>query len=257
VKPGKEQFLPKRDIERLTERLLFHPAFVAGPQGTLLAFGSNCDLFRTPRLADQFLFALKLVAPLGNPLQISTKHFIRPQWAEAIAATVTYEMQIVVFVSCATIFQSRVYEPYTAPPSRRFQSFTSLRPAGIPSCLFIKPFLPGITDQDSGEFIAVVHRMHPGAVCIGSLFLNQQILPRLCLPTLASFDSSVHHPLMQDGLGAVRPRQAFVDTFQQSMPEIPIFQSSLCVVAHVQGNQCPLHGIAKCLPNGAGEALAS
>lgn len=50
---------------------------------------------------------------------------------------------------------SRVIEPYTSPPSQRFETLRILSAAGIPTGVGIAPVIPGLND---GQIAEVLHR---------------------------------------------------------------------------------------------------
>jgi DNA repair photolyase len=244
---GTEVLLDQIRIATLADQLRAHPDYVPGPDGTLLAIGTHSDLFRTPVMFQGFLLALRLVAPLGNPIQISTKQFIQPRWAAEIADIRTYPTQVIIFISCATIEQSERYEPHTAPPARRFASFGPLRRHHIPTCLFIKPFLPTVTDREAAVFVEVIRNAQPDAVCVGALYLNELIAQRLNLINARESLAERRHPLMPDSMGAVDPTSKFFNELQVALPAQPIFRSSACVVAYLNKTFCSTH-IWKRLP---------
>jgi DNA repair photolyase len=237
---GDEILHDESEIASIPRKLKEHPNFVPGPSGSLLAFGSHCDLFRTPALFTAFLSTLQAVAPLGNPIQVSTKQVITSRWAAKLSAARTYGAQIVVFISCSTVLQSTVLEPRTASPQARFTSFDALRAHTIPACLYIKPFLPGITDGEVQGFLEVIRAKQPDAVCAGVLYVNKRVaekLKLLCIPEL----SYGRHPLMTYQMGAVYPTPELLRVLEEALPSTPIFRNSACVVAYINGIHCPIH----------------
>ena len=240
-KAGNEVLLEESEIARLSTELVENSNYVPGPHGTLLAFGSHCDLFRTQTVFKTFLSVLRSVAPLGNPIQVSTKQLVTSNWAAQIAAARTYDTQIVVFISCATLNNSRLYEPGVVPPARRFDSFESLQAFNIPSCFYIKPFLPGVTNREVSAFIEAIQIIRPDAVCVGALYLNEQIATRLQLSHISEIQEDRKHPLMTHSIGAIDPSPDFFMNLQKALPPTPIFQNSACVVAYMNDIPCPTH----------------
>lgn len=238
VETGKELLVTDEEIASLPGRLSAHPGYTPGPRGTLLTFGSNCDLFRTPALAEGLIRALREVTYLGNPIQISTKHQVRDVWASQIASLRQFKTQVVIFISCATISHATLYEPRTAPPEERFDSFGTLRDYNIPSCLLIKPFISGVTDSDALSFINIVRTRRPDAVCVGTFYLNELIVKRVKIST-DDLTEGPHHPLMKDSTWVMRPSRSFMDLLEGALPQMPVFQNSACVVAYLQGAHCP------------------
>jgi DNA repair photolyase len=238
---GNEALLDENELAMLPKQIMAHPDYAPGPHGTLFAFGSHSDLFRTPRLFERLLSALKAVAPLGNPIQISTKQFVRPDWVARLAAARAFRTQIVIFVSCATIRQLALYEPGTASLAKRFASFDSLHTWDIPTCFYIKPCLPGVTDREIFAFVETIRAIRPDIVCVGSLYLNAQIVARLQLSQVPALDEDRKHPLMTNSMGAIDPMPEFVNALQTAFPQNPILKNSACVVAYINGVPCPIH----------------
>lgn len=238
VKPGQERLLADEEIASLPARLAAHPEYAPGPGGTLLTFGANCDLFRTTELAEGFIRALGQVARLGNPIQLSTKQYVRGAWASRIASLREYTRQIVLFISCATISRASVYERGTAPPQERFDSFSTLLDYGIPSCLLIKPFLPGITDRDAQSFIDTIRAKKPDAVCVGTFYVDEPILNRTKVDR-GGLKEGPKHPLMQGPSWVMPPERNFIESLEKAFPQMPVFLNSVCVVAYLQRTYCP------------------
>jgi len=238
VETGKEFLVTDEEIASLPGRLSAHSSYLPGPRGTLLTFGSNCDLFRTPGLAAGLIRALGEVTRLGNPIQISTKHRVRRVWASRIASLRKFKTQVVIFISCATISRASHYEPRTPPPEERFDSFGVLRDYEIPSCLFIKPFIPGVTDRDASTFINVVRTRKPDAVCVGTFYLSEPIVERIKV-SRDVLSEGPKHPLMKDSTWVVRPERRFINSLEVALPQMSVFQNSACVVAYLQGAYCP------------------
>jgi DNA repair photolyase len=251
VERGPEVPLDEETLARLPALLERHPRFSPGATGPLLAFGSRCDLFRNRRLAELAIRAIADIAPYGNAIQISTKHYVRPEWAGALAQASARYRQITIFVSCATIRQHRLYEPHTPPPAWRFRSFASLRDASIPACLHLMPFIAGVSNKESEEFARVLGESRSEAFCIGGLFLNEALRAQLRPEQpIERLDRTKVHPLMTDTLGMLHPMSEFTDGVRDRVDGILIFESSVCAVAHIQRRSCWIHGDVGCPPFG-------
>ena len=102
-----ETVFQESEIATLPRRLARHPRFVPGLYGSLLAFGSHSDLFRTPLLFESFLFALQRIAPLRNPIQVATKQFVPSSWAARISQVRAFDTQIVAFIQAFFLLNLR------------------------------------------------------------------------------------------------------------------------------------------------------
>ncbi len=246
VNQGPDTPIDEAEIQRIVPRLLSQPGFHAGRKGTIIAFGSHADLFRTPRLASVFLAALDQVSRLENPVQVSTKHPVRPEWARSIQESSCYLNQIVVFVSCPTLWSSANFEPGCPPPEQRLPTIEVLREEGLASCLHIMPFLPGVTDREAEGFCAVLRNFHPNAYCVGALFADAVTRRRLNLGIEPRLDDGLRHPLFHQVDTAIRPSPEFVGALRTAAPEIPSFNSSVCALAALQLRPCHLHSLDGC-----------
>ena len=87
---------------------------------------------------------------------------------------IKYYGQLVVFLSSATISKHSSVEPNTDEPQKRFRTFRLKKELGIPTVLYIKPVLQGITINDVEEYKEVIRNYGIQDVVVGSLFTEQQ-----------------------------------------------------------------------------------
>lgn len=249
-----EELVDITDVMNLKKELTKREDFVAGKQGTLLTFGSHSDLFKSTRLWEYFLEALRIVADLGNPIQISTKFSIKEDLAFQIACEQAYESQVVVFVSCPLLTLKRdILEPDMPLPEERFEGIKILRRYGIKNCLLIKPFIHDCTSQDLEAYVNKIKECRPDGVCIGNFYLDTSILDRMrnadinlrqyIEPRPLNNATRMHHPLEPELENVLMPAPDAIDYFESQLkkqtPPIPVVESSPCIVAWVQGQYCP------------------
>ena len=88
VPTGRSQPLAMENLRSAVDELQAHPSFDRGDHGTIVTLGGNTDLFRERDTTDALLAALSLLAPLGNPMQISTKEPVRSDAIQRIVEAV-------------------------------------------------------------------------------------------------------------------------------------------------------------------------
>ncbi len=106
----------------------------------------------------------------GNQIQLATKKEMRVEEAKEFESFIQYLGQLVVFVSSATISKWDTIEKGTDSPSKRFQTFEISREMPIPTALYMKPILKGITIQDIELYKKVIQKYGVKDVVVGSIF---------------------------------------------------------------------------------------
>ena len=84
----------------------------------------------------------------GNQIQLSTKKEINMEEARQFEDLIEYLGQLVIFVSSATISQWNTIEKGTDSPNKRFNTFEISSQLDIPTVLYMKPVLKGITIKE-------------------------------------------------------------------------------------------------------------
>ena len=229
------------EFSDLLDYLISDPNFMPGEQGTLLLIGAHSDLFSTSELSLAAIHLVKSLAPLGNPIQLSTKSFIKEEWTRELSIYQVHNSQLIVFVSCSTILQWEKYEPNTASPQTRLQTINNLNKVSILNCLLIKPFLPSVTNKEVELLIDTCNSHSPKAVCVGSFYLNHSIAANLNLISNNYHDVKLYsHPLMDNCFGVIHPPEDFILKLLDGLVDIPIFKSTPCVIAYLQQRYCPI-----------------
>lgn len=163
--------------EELVYALAVNPYFVPGPQGTLLAFGSVTEPFM-PETAARALEYLRAARDLlGNPQQISTKTALKGRLLKEFMESV--DPRIDVLVTITTIRRWRVLEPGASPPEERFEFMKTLSDAGFSVTLFLRPIIPGVTDEEAEEILRRAAETGVKKVVPGTLRITPGIMKRL------------------------------------------------------------------------------
>ena len=86
---------------------------------------------------------------------------------------IQYLGQLIIFVSSATISQWSTLEKRTDDPNKRFNTFKISKQLDIPTVLYMKPILKGITIQDIDLYKKVISKYGIKDVVVGSIFGEQ------------------------------------------------------------------------------------
>lgn len=113
---------------------------------------------------------IKYFLQKGNQVQLSTKKEIRGEEVKEFGSLIEYLGQLVVFVSSATISKWDTIERRTDSPSKRFNTFKISKELNIPTALYMKPVLKGITKQDIELYKDVIRKYGVRDVVVGSMF---------------------------------------------------------------------------------------
>ena len=113
---------------------------------------------------------IKYFLQKGNQVQLSTKKEISVEEVEAFVSLIKYLGQLVVFVSSATISKWNTIEKGTDSPSKRFNTFKISKELNIPTALYMKPVLKGITKQDIELYKDIIRKYGIRDVVVGSIF---------------------------------------------------------------------------------------
>lgn len=106
----------------------------------------------------------------GNQIQLSTKKEIKTEEFYQLKNLIQYLGQLVVFVSSASIRQWSTIERGTDAPNKRFNTFKLSKQLDIPTVLYMKPVLKGITIKDMDLYKEVIGKYNIKDVVVGSIF---------------------------------------------------------------------------------------
>lgn len=142
-------------------------------QNTLITLGcfSECwDEQNKPQTVELIKHFLRQ----GNQVQLSTKKEITLEEVVHFQDLIQYLGQLVIFVSSATISKWDEFEKNTDNPNSRFKTFEISNKFDIPTVLYMKPILQGITIKDIDLYKQVINEYHVKDVAVGSIFREQQ-----------------------------------------------------------------------------------
>ena len=176
----------------LVEFISSDPSFKEGAHGTLLSFGCFTESL-DPRALPKTLEFVEATSRLGNPIQIATKRELETDVIEKLTRIQRYPSQIAAFVSLVTFSRWTTLEPGTQSPRRRLRGLKNAVRGGLTGCLYIKPFVPGITDADTKLFTDALEMNQPHAAVVGPLYANERLSTLLAMksPVLGADDFAV------------------------------------------------------------------
>lgn len=136
---------------------------------TLGCFSECWDNNNKPETIKLIYYFLKR----GNQIQLSTKKEISTEEMNQFQNIIQYLGQLIIFVSSATISQWSTLEKGTDDPNKRFNTFKISKQLDIPTVLYMKPILKGITIQDIDLYKKVISKYGIKDVVVGSIFGEQ------------------------------------------------------------------------------------
>lgn len=122
----------------------------------------------------QTIELIKYFLSQGNQVQLSTKKEIVLEEVMQFQELIQYLGQLVIFVSSASISEWEKFERNTDNPTNRFRTFDISNKLDIPTVLYMKPILQGITIQDIDLYKQVISTYHVKDVVVGSIFKEQE-----------------------------------------------------------------------------------
>lgn len=106
----------------------------------------------------------------GNQIQLATKKEIKLEEMNQFKNLIQYLGQLIIFVSSATISQHSIIERGTDEPDKRFNTFSISSMLDIPTVLYMKPILQGITIKDIDLYKEIIDKYSIKDVVVGSIF---------------------------------------------------------------------------------------
>lgn len=164
------RIIHKISAEELLEVISRRDLVIPGKKGTIISLGcySECwseeNIAHTTKIIEHFINK-------GNPVQMATKRYVNCKELKQIAARLQWPGQLTICVSCATISSWNTVEKGTINPYDRFQTFKISSIFDIPTYLYIKPVLPGITKIDKTSFGCIMAENQVNAI-VGSQFIH-------------------------------------------------------------------------------------
>jgi len=146
------------------------------PLITLGCFSECWDDNNKPETVKLIQYFLKR----GNQIQLATTKEITLEEMERFQNLIQYLGQLMVYVSSATISLWSTIEPGTDEPDKRFNTFKISKQLNIPTVLYMKPILKGITIRDIDLYKKIIKKYSIRDVVVGSIFtekLSQETVP--------------------------------------------------------------------------------
>jgi hypothetical protein len=192
--------------------------FISGKNGNVFVLSPESEPFVNAMSTCYIDRLLRILLPLGNPIQISTKSKIPDSIINTILACRCYLNQIVFYISIPLISKSQLIEFHSDDVTIRFENMKQLKKFNILSCLYIKPFL-NHTFKDISLFIKNALIYSPEYICIGANY--EKRIKKYTHPLHANYYSSgITNKMKQFS------KEIFFNTGIKS------FFNASCVIAH-------------------------
>lgn len=132
-----------------------NPQFEEGEEGTILSIGcySECldeaNVLKTKELIEHFV-------SYGNYIQLATKQEVPQIIMDTIIKNRKFENQVSIYISMPTMTAINRLEEGTTSVNIRLKNIRRCIISSIPVVLYIKPFIEGITDEDTDLFLNIL-----------------------------------------------------------------------------------------------------
>ncbi len=174
-------YVPNREVKvtplsgkEMAFSLLRSPFFFPGRHGTFLALGSLTDPFLPQVREASFEIIRACQGYLGNPLQIATKQVLPSDTIKHIQLS-----QACLLISFSSLKMAESLEPRVPTPKERLEFLKAIGEKGGKPFAFLRPIIPGVTNEESQELIKAFKDSSVKGVVLGSLRLNFAALERL------------------------------------------------------------------------------
>lgn len=161
--------------KELAYSLLSNPYFLPTRWGTFLAFGSISDPFNS-KVAAKTMEYFRAIEQLGNPCQFSSKAYISEEDALRISKM---RIPISPLITIITINKAPQIEANAPPIWMRLETIRNLSRQKLKPMLFLRPIIPGITENEFDEIFREVKKAGAIGVVIGGLRVTRRIIDRL------------------------------------------------------------------------------
>jgi DNA repair photolyase len=124
-------------------------------QGEFVAFSGNTDCYQPLEAVYGITRrCLEACAEFRNPVGVITKAALVRRDLELLARMAREtDVSVTLSIPFSDDAMSRAIEPYTSPPSQRFDTIRMLADAGIPAGVGIAPVIPGLNDSQIAEIL--------------------------------------------------------------------------------------------------------
>ena len=148
-------------------------------KGDVLMFSGITDCYQPIEASYGLTRAcLEVCAEYRNPVAMITKSMVIRRDLDLLAR-LAKEARATVSISIPFAHDevARKIEPYTSPPSRRFETLRLLADAGVATCVAIAPVIPGLNDTDIPEILERAHAAGARHSFMTLLRLPAEVLP--------------------------------------------------------------------------------
>lgn len=184
------------DINMMAKYIVNHIAFNKGVTGTVVSLCPHTEPLMSKESQSLILDLIKLIAPYGNIIQISTKSVIPDDFLKKLSFIVC-KGQVVIFVSISSIFKISEYEPFAPSLDLRLNNIKKCKMYGISSCLYVKPFF--ITgENECSKLDDVIYEYKPDAICTGIVYAQNKEKGNYIHPTNPNIKSEGVHDEIVD-----------------------------------------------------------
>lgn len=218
--------------------LLANREFIPGVLGTFIAMGHISEPFLM-KLRDKTLEYMNAISTyLHNPIQFSSKSYIELSLAEEIKEK-SNETSISPLITITTTKHYRKVEPGVPPPDKRFESIANLADVGFNPCLFLRPLLPGIVDDELYNLMEKAKDSGAIGVVVGGFRINKKILSRM-----KSYGIDTREIEKRSGSISDKMKYVYVNDIQEKALQIAKelklipFISSFCALAYCYKVPC-------------------
>lgn len=171
--PSKVKPYPLTALE-LVYALAINPYVI--PYRTFAAYGSVTEPFLPITRDIAISYIASVYKWLYLPSQVSTKMVIDEDLAKKLREA---EPNISILVTVITIDKADVLEKFAPNPFDRLEGVRVASRYGLPTYLFIRPIIPGVTDKELDKIISLGVEHNVRGVVLGSLRITSSIIRRL------------------------------------------------------------------------------
>ncbi|CAE7037013.1 unnamed protein product [Symbiodinium sp. CCMP2592] len=213
--------------------LLSNPNWI--PSRDFIILGDVCDPFH-PNLEVRTMEYIRAVAPLGSPIQFSTKSGIsRPVCEQLRHWSETFQCPINALVTITTIRHVQDLEPNAPSIQTRLDTIRALSAAGLSVFVFMRPLLPG-SCEDFSEVLNAAKACGAEGVVVGSLRVSRKIYRRLRQSKTVDIET-VDRQLREKGMEPSSLAEEQVDIQDEPLRAAVVSQASPWkVIADVSGS---------------------
>jgi len=162
-----------KKVNEILKNISCDSHFVPGAKGSIISIGSYCDIFPLHKI-NLCLYSVEWIIEclkFGNPVQIISKNRISDEIIGKIARKVLYKNQLVYSTTITTFKQYMQIEKNTSTPIERLKTLEKFEAFGIPTNVMIKPFINGITNLETDNFITYLKKFKVRFCVIGDFYI--------------------------------------------------------------------------------------